>query len=117
MAIHTVLQLLLFLLCCVISSTTTMATTPLAARASVSVSGAPGHQQGIRTFPSANCPNRCGNKDIKFPFGIGPGCSRQTGFELICDNSTLYLRDHVSEVIFMGDSGALGAYIGSKSYN
>ncbi|VAI92175.1 unnamed protein product [Triticum turgidum subsp. durum] len=101
---NTVLQLLL-LLSCITSTTTTPA--------------APRNRQGIRKFPSASCPSKCGRQPIQFPFGISPDCSRHTGFALICDNTTkpprLYLRDRVAEVISMGDYRAplasYGVYI------
>ncbi|KAI4974211.1 hypothetical protein ZWY2020_047491 [Hordeum vulgare] len=33
------------------------------------------------------CPTRCGDIDILYPFGIGPGCFRR-GFEITCNNMT-----------------------------
>jgi len=32
------------------------------------------------------CPSSCGDVNISYPFGIGPGCFRH-GFELTCDNT------------------------------
>ncbi|KAG2660040.1 hypothetical protein PVAP13_1KG393110 [Panicum virgatum] len=34
----------------------------------------------------AHCPTSCGDVEISYPFGIGPGCFRQ-GFEVICDHT------------------------------
>jgi hypothetical protein len=33
----------------------------------------------------SNCQLKCGDMDIRYPFGIGPDCFRP-GFEIICDN-------------------------------
>ncbi|TKW30758.1 hypothetical protein SEVIR_2G059000v4 [Setaria viridis] len=33
------------------------------------------------------CPTKCGDVDIPYPFGIGPGCSRSKGFEISCINN------------------------------
>lgn len=60
----------------------------LAAAASGQLAGGNG---GLLHIPSneslAHCPSSCGDVDISYPFGIGPGCFRQ-GFELTCDNTT-----------------------------
>ncbi|URD88641.1 hypothetical protein MUK42_27489 [Musa troglodytarum] len=50
----------------------------------------------------SNCPNRCGNISIEYPFGIGHDCYR-AGFNLTCTNHTdqpprLSLGDGVLEV-------------------
>ncbi|CAA3017624.1 wall-associated receptor kinase 2-like [Olea europaea subsp. europaea] len=34
------------------------------------------------------CPSRCGNVEIPYPFGIGPYCSMDWNFEIICLNSS-----------------------------
>jgi hypothetical protein len=65
-------------------------------RASASEAGA-ARRGGILHIPSAaelaraRCPSACGDVDILYPFGIGPGCFRQ-GYELICDKNTTSLR-------------------------
>ncbi|XP_037450004.1 wall-associated receptor kinase 2-like [Triticum dicoccoides] len=56
---------------------------------------------GILQIPSsdslAHCIPRCGDVDIFYPFGIGPGCFRQ-GFDLTCNHSTKHPK------LFLGSS-------------
>ncbi|CAM0913444.1 unnamed protein product [Alopecurus aequalis] len=40
--------------------------------------------------PRPDCPDKCGEIDIPFPFGIGPGCFRD-GFEVLCNGSRAFL--------------------------
>ncbi|XBH75357.1 hypothetical protein VPH35_102126 [Triticum aestivum] len=67
-------------------------------QASAAVHGA---ARGILKIPSnhslAHCITGCGDVDIPYPFGIGPGCFRQ-GFDLTCNHSTKHPR------LFLGSS-------------
>jgi len=69
-----------------------------APQASAAVSRA---AEGILHIPSndslAHCIPRCGDVDISYPFGIGPGCFRQ-GFDLTCNHSTKHPK------LFLGGS-------------
>jgi hypothetical protein len=38
--------------------------------------------------PSSNCPDKCGDVHIPYPFGVGAGCSLNRSFALTCDNKT-----------------------------
>jgi hypothetical protein len=38
--------------------------------------------------PSSNCPDKCGDVHIPYPFGVGAGCSLNRMFALTCDNKT-----------------------------
>ena len=69
-------------------------------------SAASGDDGGILHIPSAaslahHCPSSCGNVDITYPFGVGPGCFRQ-GFELTCNYTTqppkLFLGNSTTQV-------------------
>ncbi|TVU04450.1 hypothetical protein EJB05_49976, partial [Eragrostis curvula] len=71
-----------------------------------------GGEGGLLHIPSnaslAHCPSTCGDVDIIYPFGIGPGCFRQ-GFELTCDHTSqppkLYFLGNNTTQITMYHSG------------
>lgn len=48
------------------------------------VSGQPVSPAAERT----NCPAKCGDVEIHYPFGVGPGCSVDAGFEVTCNETT-----------------------------
>ncbi|PWZ55287.1 Wall-associated receptor kinase 2 [Zea mays] len=60
------------------------------ARAPAKVHAAAGTGDGLLAIPTnaslSHCPSWCGDVQISYPFGIGPGCFRQ-GFELSCDHT------------------------------
>ncbi|EMS52474.1 Wall-associated receptor kinase 2 [Triticum urartu] len=54
-----------------------------AALLTAAVSGAPSGPPEAK-----NCPSKCGEIDIPYPFGIGPGCSLSGRFALTCNETT-----------------------------
>ncbi|KAG9455594.1 hypothetical protein H6P81_000102 [Aristolochia fimbriata] len=55
------------------------------------LNGTQGCQDPMRS-PFSNCRETCGNLTVRYPFGIGEGCSRR-GFEVTCRDSGPYLTD------------------------
>jgi len=43
--------------------------------------------RGASSSPRHDCPNKCGDVNIEYPFGIGLGCALEKGFELHCNKS------------------------------
>ncbi|KAL8509218.1 hypothetical protein ACS0TY_016413 [Phlomoides rotata] len=39
------------------------------------------------TIAKPNCPTKCGNITVPYPFGIGSGCSLDPSFDIICNTS------------------------------
>ena len=61
----------------------------------------------IRTAPEPNCPTKCGNISVPFPFGIGAGCSREAGFNLSCDSI-----DKTPALQFTNSESGIGGSLG-----
>ncbi|CAO2046697.1 unnamed protein product [Urochloa humidicola] len=87
------------------------------------VHGATGN--GLLHIPSsdflAQCPSRCGDIKITYPFGIGPRCFRQ-GFELTCDNTTsaprLFLGNtSITQITDLFSTGRSTAFTSIIGYN
>ncbi|CAN6279276.1 unnamed protein product [Urochloa humidicola] len=86
------------------------------------VHGAAG--SGLLHVPSnaslAQCPSRCGDIKISYPFGMGPDCFRQ-GFELTCDYTTsaprLFLANSTTQITALLYTGSSIAYTSTIGYN
>jgi hypothetical protein len=55
---------------------------PMVVRASPSSSSS-----SSSSSPRHDCPSKCGDVSIEYPFGIGPFCAMEKGFELHCNES------------------------------
>uniref|UniRef100_A0A453AH95 Protein kinase domain-containing protein n=5 Tax=Aegilops tauschii subsp. strangulata TaxID=200361 RepID=A0A453AH95_AEGTS len=59
-----------------------------AALLTTAVSGAPSPSPASAPPVAKSCPGKCGEIDIPYPFGIGPGCSLSGRFALTCNETT-----------------------------
>ncbi|KAM3392691.1 hypothetical protein ACQJBY_013703 [Aegilops geniculata] len=59
-----------------------------AALLATSVSGAPPPPPAPAPPKPNNCPAKCGDIDIPYPFGVGDRCSLNRGFNLTCNGTT-----------------------------
>lgn len=56
-------------------------------------------QSNAVVLPDPSCPNKCGEVDIEFPFGVGAGCALAVEFELDCNKT----ENGSSNVTFYGN--------------
>ncbi|PIN17897.1 Serine/threonine protein kinase [Handroanthus impetiginosus] len=50
------------------------------------------------SWSKPGCPEQCGNVTIPYPFGIGPKCSANSSFVVICSNDTIPPKPIVSSI-------------------
>ncbi|OAY73438.1 Wall-associated receptor kinase 2, partial [Ananas comosus] len=68
------------------------------------------------------CPQRCGDVEIPYPFGIGPNCSMEDGFTLNCTLSNGTYKPFLGNIEFLNISLSLGQaritnHVSSQCYN
>jgi len=80
--------------------------------------------RGASSSPRHDCPNKCGDVNIEYPFGIGPGCALEEGFELHCNRSqdgqrnTTYLSNMpVANILLLQGQVRVMSYIASMCHN
>ncbi|KAH6765312.1 hypothetical protein C2S51_016561 [Perilla frutescens var. frutescens] len=59
------------------------------------------------SWSKPNCPDKCGNVTIAYPFGIGPGCSANSSFAITCNSSTPFLSSINREVLNISVHGVV----------
>ncbi|KAH6765315.1 hypothetical protein C2S51_016564 [Perilla frutescens var. frutescens] len=59
------------------------------------------------SWSKPNCQEKCGNVTIAYPFGIGPGCSANSSFAIICNSSTPFLSSINLEVVNISVHGVV----------
>ncbi|KAH6814963.1 hypothetical protein C2S51_019783 [Perilla frutescens var. frutescens] len=59
------------------------------------------------SWSKPNCPVKCGNVTIAYPFGIGPGCSANSSFAITCNSSTPFLSSINREVVNISVHGVV----------
>ncbi|KAH6771530.1 hypothetical protein C2S52_016333 [Perilla frutescens var. hirtella] len=59
------------------------------------------------SWSQPNCPDKCGNVTIAYPFGIGPGCSANSSFAITCNSSTPFLISINLEVVYISVFGVV----------
>ncbi|XP_076942294.1 wall-associated receptor kinase 2-like [Bidens hawaiensis] len=82
-------------------------------------------QSATGNIAKPNCPNRCGNLTVAYPFGIGvgSGCSKDPTFDLICNSSydppRLFINtslDHIQIHNISDHKMSVTSYVASKCY-